>query len=38
MIQGMLEKTQKTWEYDKYVVNEFAKLDGVPTFKAVWSF
>ena len=35
MIQGMLEKTQKTWEYDKCVINKFPKLDGVPTFRAV---
>lgn len=38
IVPGMLYKTQITWEYDKCVINQFAELDGAPTFRAVWGF
>lgn len=34
----MLEKTQKTQEYDNFVTNEFTKLAEVPTCREAWGF
>lgn len=38
MIQVMLEKTHKTQEYDKCLINYFTQPDEITTLRAVWSF